>query len=134
MMKLLHSFYHPGELVHSLTSYNSMFCSISLNEVWVKGFFFMVPHEEYGTPGHTFYDEMVGAHSYSLLEQNYRTWDPHLFHWSIFDWSLEACMHLENGGLLTWRYKNLHEFLMRHLLDVLFIMLLCTLMIYIMYS
>ena len=33
------------ELVHSPTSYNSMFCSISLNEVWVKGFFLMVPHE-----------------------------------------------------------------------------------------
>ena len=29
-------------------------------------------------------------------------------------------MHLENGGLLTWRYKHLHEFLMRHLLDVVF--------------
>ena len=39
-----------GELFHSPTSYNSMFCSISLNVVWVKGFFFMVPHEEYGTP------------------------------------------------------------------------------------
>ena len=43
-------FYHLGELFHSHTSYNSMFCCISLNEVWVKGFFFMVPHEEYGTP------------------------------------------------------------------------------------
>ena len=27
-------------------------------------------------------------------------------------------MHLENGGLLTWRYKHFHDFLMRHLLDV----------------
>ena len=36
-------FYHLGELVHSPTSYNCMFCNISLNEVWVKGFFFMVP-------------------------------------------------------------------------------------------
>ena len=60
-------FYHLDELVHSPTSYNSMFCSISLNEVWVKGFFFMVPHEEYGTPRFTFYDDMVGAHSYSHL-------------------------------------------------------------------
>ena len=55
-----------------------------------------------------------------LLEQNYRTWDPHLCHWSRFYWTLEACMHLENGGLLTWRYKHFHDFLMRHLLDVLF--------------
>ena len=55
-----------------------------------------------------------------LLENNYRTWDPHLFHWIMFDWSLEACTHLENGGLLTRRYKHFHDFLMRHLLDVLF--------------
>ena len=27
-------------------------------------------------------------------------------------------MHLANGGLLTWRYKHFHDFLMRHLLDV----------------
>ena len=32
-------FDHSGELAHSPTSYNSMFCSSSLNEVWVKGFF-----------------------------------------------------------------------------------------------
>ena len=38
-------FDHLGELVNSVTSYNSMFWSISLNEVWVKGFFLMVPHE-----------------------------------------------------------------------------------------
>ena len=56
--------------------------------------------------------------SYIILEQNYRTWDLHLCHWSRFDWSLEACMHLENGSLLTGRYKNFHEFLVRNLLDV----------------
>ena len=27
-------------------------------------------------------------------------------------------MHLENDGLLTWRYKHFHDFLMRNLLDV----------------
>ena len=27
-------------------------------------------------------------------------------------------MHLANGGLLTWRYKHFHDFLMRHFLDV----------------
>ena len=68
MMKIMNFFYHLGELVHSLTSYNSMFCGISLNEVWVKGFFLMVPHEEYGTPRFNFYDDMVGAHSYSHLQ------------------------------------------------------------------
>ena len=53
-----------------------------------------------------------------ILEKNYRTWDPHLCHWIRFDWSLEACMHLENGGLLNWRYNHFHDFLMRHFLDV----------------
>ena len=47
-------------------------------------------------------------------------WDPHLCHWRRFDWSLEACMHLANGSLLTWRYKHFYDFLMRHLLDVSF--------------
>ena len=67
MMKTSALFYHLGELVHSPKSYNSMFCNISLNEVWVKGFILMVPHEEYETPRFTFYDDMVGARSYSNL-------------------------------------------------------------------
>ena len=61
-------FDHLGELVHSPTSYNSMFCSISLNEVSMNGLFFMVPHEEYGNPRFTFYYDMVGSHSYSNLQ------------------------------------------------------------------
>ena len=63
-------FDHLGALVHSPTSYNSMFCNISLNEVWVKGFFFMVPHEKYGTPRFNFYDYMVGENYYSHLQQH----------------------------------------------------------------
>ena len=63
-------FDHWDELFHSTTSYNSMFCSIGLNKVWVKGFFFMVPCEEYGTPRFNFYDGMVGAHSYSHFQHN----------------------------------------------------------------
>ena len=55
---------------------------------------------------------------YIIWEKNYRTWYPHLCHWSIFDWSLEACMYLANGSLLTRRYKHFHDFLVRHLLDV----------------
>ena len=70
MMKIIHFFYHLGELVHSPTSYNSMFCSISLNEVWVKGFFFMVPHEEYGNPRFIFYDDMVGENYYLHLHHH----------------------------------------------------------------
>ena len=55
---------------------------------------------------------------YIFLDQHYRTWDPNLCHWSRFDWSLEACMHLANGSLLTWRYQHFHDFLMRRLFDV----------------
>ena len=62
-------------------------------------------------------DEYFDAY-HILLENNYRTWDPHLCHWSIFGWSLEACMHLANGSLLTWRYKHFHGFLVRHVHDV----------------
>ena len=57
-------FYLLGDLFHSPTSYTSKFCSIHPNEVWVKGFFLMVPHEEYGTPRLNFYDDMNGAHYY----------------------------------------------------------------------
>ena len=39
---------HLGELVLFPTSYTSKFCSSHPNEVWVKGFFLMVPHEEHG--------------------------------------------------------------------------------------
>ena len=42
--------YHLSELVLSPTSYTSIFYSIDPNEVWVIGFFLMVPHEEYETP------------------------------------------------------------------------------------
>ena len=50
---------HLGELVLSPTSYTSKFCSIHPNEVWVKGFFFMVPHEEYENPVSPFNDDMT---------------------------------------------------------------------------
>ena len=53
-----------------------------------------------------------------ILEQHNGTWDPHLCHWSRFDWSLEACIYLANGSLLTGRYKYFHDLLVRHLLDV----------------
>ena len=59
-----------SNLVHSHTFYNSMFHSISLNEVWVEGFFSMVPHEEYGTTRFNFYDDMVRAHYYSHLQKH----------------------------------------------------------------
>ena len=47
-----------GELVLSPTSYTSIFCNIHPNEVWVKCFFLMVPHGEYGIPISPFDYEM----------------------------------------------------------------------------
>ena len=48
-----------GELVLSPTSDTSKFCSINPNEVWVKGFFFIVPHEEYVIYISRFDDDMI---------------------------------------------------------------------------
>ena len=54
-----------GELVLSPTSYTSKFCSIHPNEVWVKGSFFMVPHEEYKISIYPkFNDDMIRYPSY----------------------------------------------------------------------
>ena len=55
---------HLGELVLSPTSYTSKFCSSHPNEVWVKGFFFMVPHEELGHSIYPFDDGIIRAPSY----------------------------------------------------------------------
>ena len=60
--------YHFGELALSPTSYTSKFCSIHHNEVWVKGFFFIVPHEEYGIYISPFDDEMIREPSYLHLQ------------------------------------------------------------------
>ena len=62
------SLYNPfGDLVISPTSYISAFCSIHPNEVWVKGFFFIVPHEEYGIYISPFDDGMIREQYYLHL-------------------------------------------------------------------
>ena len=50
--------------------------------------------------------------TYIILEQHYRTWDPHLCHWSKFDIILDACVYGPHDDLLTWMYKNFHDPLM----------------------
>ena len=55
---------------------------------------------------------------YILLEHNYRTWDPHLCHWSRFDIILDARVYGPHHDLLTWMYKHCHDSLIRYLLDV----------------
>ena len=61
---------HLGESLHSPTSYTSIFCSIHPNEVWVKGFFFIVPHEDYGIPISPFDDDMIKEQYYLHLKKN----------------------------------------------------------------
>ena len=61
---------HLGELVLSPTSYTSKFCSSHPNEVWVKGFFLMVPHEEYENPI-PFFDDDIIREPYSLHLQQH---------------------------------------------------------------
>ena len=62
--------YHLGELVLSPTSYTSKFCSSHPNEVWVKGLFLMVQHEEYETPISPFDDEMIREPYYLHLQHH----------------------------------------------------------------
>ena len=113
---------HVGELFYSPTSHNSMFCSISLNEVWVKGLFFMVPHEEYGTSRFTFYDDMVGVHSYSHLQQHPLllyddgnlhgfTYDMHLSHLKTRGFSCSTLGSFDVGGTSshTWVKRYMIE-------------------------
>ena len=57
-----------GDLFISPTSYTSKFCSIYPNEVWVKGFFFMAPCDEYETPISPFDDDMTREPSYLHLQ------------------------------------------------------------------
>ena len=47
-----------------------MFCSIHPNEVWVKGFFLMVSHEEYVTYIYPFYDDMNREPYYLHFQQH----------------------------------------------------------------
>ena len=61
---------HSGELVLSPTSYTLKFCSIHPNEVWLKGSFFMVPHEEYKISISPFDDGMIRETSYLHLQQH----------------------------------------------------------------
>ena len=56
--------YPLGEFVLYPTSYTYIFCNIHPNEVWVKSFFLMVPHEEYETSISTFDDEIMTTPSY----------------------------------------------------------------------
>ena len=69
----------------------------------------MVPHEEYGTPRFTFYDDMVGAHYYSHLQKNPLllyddahihgcTNDMHLSHLKNHGFSFSTLGSLDVGG------------------------------------
>ena len=74
-----------------------MFCNIRLSEVWVKGLFFMVPHEEYGTPRFTFYDDMVVENYYSHFQKHpFLLCDDENLHGFTYDMHLS---HLKTRGI-----------------------------------
>ena len=61
---------HLGELVLSPTSYTSKFCSSHPNEVWVKGFFFMVPYKKHGHSLSPFDDGIIIEPSYLNFQRH----------------------------------------------------------------
>ena len=71
--------------------------------------FFMVPHEEYGTPRFTFYNDMVGEHYYSHLHKHPLllyddshlhgcTYDMHLSHLKTHGFSCSTLGSFDVGG------------------------------------
>ena len=102
-------FNHFGELVHSPTSYNSIFYSIHPNEVWVKGFILMVAHKEYVHYIYPFDDGIIRAPYYLHWQQNPYlhydhthlhgcTYDVHLSHLETHDFPCSFPGQLEVGG------------------------------------
>ena len=60
----------------------------------------MVPHEEYGAPRFTFYDDMVGPISYSHLQQSpFLIYDDSHVHECTYDMHLS---HLKTHGFSCW--------------------------------
>ena len=51
--------------------------------------------------------------SYILLEQHYRTCDPHRFHLGRFDKIPYACVYGPHNDLVSHMYKHFHDSLMR---------------------
>ena len=102
-------FGHLGELVLSPTSYTSKFCSIHPNELWVKGFFFIVTHEEYGIYISPFDDDII-REPYSLHLQQHPflhyddthlhgcTYDVHLSHLKTHEFACSLLSPFNVGG------------------------------------
>ena len=79
----------------------------------------MVPHEENGTPRFTFYDDMVGAHSYSNFHQvplllyddthiHGCTYDMHLSHLKTHGFSCSTLGSFDVGGTSSNTRVNGH--------------------------
>ena len=65
----------------------------------------MVPHEVYGTCRFTFYDDMVGAHYYSHLQQNpLLVYDDAHIHGCTYDMHLS---HLKTHGFIAQHLVHL---------------------------
>ena len=106
-----------GELVLSPTSYTSKFCSSHPNEVWVKGFFLMVPHEEHGNSISPFDDGIIREPYYLHFQQHpclhydYThlhgcTYDVHLSHFETHDFPCSFPSLFEVGGTSSHTWVN----------------------------
>ena len=110
------------ELVLSPTSYTYTFCNIHPNEVWVKCFFFMVPHEEYGIPISHLDDGMnivpyyLHFQQHPLLHYDYThlhgcSYDVHLSHLETHDFPFSLPSIFDVGGTSsnTWVKRYMIE-------------------------
>ena len=122
MMKILHFIILWAEFVISHTSYTSTFCNLHPNEVWVKGFFLMVPHEEHGNSIPPFDDGIIREQYYLNLQQHpclhyyYTplhgcTYDVHLSHLKNHGFSCSTLGSFDVGGISsnTWVKRDMIE-------------------------
>ena len=117
------SLYNPlGELVLSPTSYTSIFCTIHPNEVWVKGLFLMVPHEECETyispndddmirkPYYLHFQQYILLHYYDTRLHGF-TYGIHLSHLETRDFPCSLPSPFDVGGTSshTWVKRYMIE-------------------------
>jgi len=95
-----------GELFLSPTSHTSIFRSIHPNEVWVKGLFVMVSHEEYETPISPFDDDTIREPYLLHLQQH-----PFL-HYD--DRHLYGCTYGGDSSFTSWMKEHIADYIDAH--------------------
>ena len=122
MMKLLHNMIIWVSWFFLLHPTVSKFCSSHPNEVWVKGFFLMVPHEKHGNSISPVDDGIIREPYYLHLQQHpflhydYThlhgcTYDVHLSHLKTHGFSCSTLGSFDVGGTSsnTWVKRDMIE-------------------------